>query len=95
MAMLLLLVLAVALAGLYLHKGVHKHMVLTGEATINGKLQAILGVKQKTMAGLEAFPNVKVNMVIPRANTVDSAVWTSYSYIERGREDFHSSIRRE
>ena len=53
------------------------------------------------MAGLEAFPDSTVNMIIPRdntvvnvrGNTVDSAVWTTFFYVTRDREDKEKVLR--
>ena len=70
-------------------------MVLTGQTSIHGKVGQVAGIREKARAGLVAFPNKTVNMVVPFANTVGSAIWTDYCYIKRDREDPHSVLRRE
>ena len=87
--------MAVALAGLYLDIDVHRRMIITGLASIHGMLGSVAGIKQKAIAGLENFPGETVNMIIPQANTVGSAVWKDYCYIKRDHIDGHNTIRRE
>ena len=78
-------------------------MIITGEATIHGKVGSVVGIREKAMGGLVAFPNVTVNMVIPRDNAVltprgnswDSSIWSTYSCVDRGCEDAHSAIQRD
>ena len=89
------LLLAVLLAHMYFQKQVHKHMVLTGQTSIHGKVGQVAGIREKAMAGLAFFPDKTVNMVVPFDNTVGSAIWTDYCYIERDREVPHSVVRRE
>ena len=95
--------MSVALAALYLDLDVHNHMIITGEASISGKVGSILSIRDKAMAGLAAFPNATVNMIIPddntvvedKGNTVNSAIWTTYYYVTRDREDPRFTLRRE
>ena len=92
-----------ALAALYLGKNVHRQMIITGEASIHGKVGLVASIREKAMAGLVAFPNVTINMVIPRDNAVvtrrgnswDSTIWSTYNYIDRGPKDAHTTLRRE
>ena len=95
--------MAVALAALYLDKEIHEHLIITGEASISGKLGSSFSIREKAMAGLENFPDVTVNMIIPRANTVvnvrgntvDSAIWNQFVYVTRDREDPRTTLQRE
>ena len=78
-------------------------MIMTGEASIHGKVGSVSSIREKAMAGLQTFPGVTVNVIIPRdnavvvlkGNTCDSAIWSDYQYIERNRQHAHSFVRRE
>ena len=97
------MLMAVALAALYLDMDIHEHLLITGEASISGKLGVILSIREKAMAGLKAFPSATVNMIIPRdntvvnvrGNTVDSAIWTQLFFVTRDRDDPRTTLRRE
>ena len=85
----------VALAGVYLDKRFHHHMIITGQATIHGRVEVVTKIKEKCIPVFEAFADQIVNMVIPYTNTIDNAIWSDLWYIKRDREDAHSTIRRE
>ena len=47
------------------------------------------------MAGLEKFGDMTLNMVIPAANTVGQAIWSTFHYIDRNRADARTTLQRQ
>ena len=93
--LLLLLLFTVALAGAYLDKTFHHHLIITGGATIHGHVDMVSKIKEKSMAGLKAFPNETMNMIIPLANTVGDSICNDYESIYRDQQGGRSRIHRE
>ena len=89
------LLYTVALAGVYLNTNFHHHMMITGGATIHGRVSMVAKIKEKSLAGLQAFPNETMNMIVPLANTIGSAICSDYQYTYRNREGGRSRIQRE
>ena len=89
------LLYTVALAGAYLDANFHHHMMITGGATVHGRVDMVTKIKEKSLAGLQAFPNETMNMIVPLANTIGSAICSDYEHVYRNHEGRRSRIQRE
>ena len=70
-------------------------MIITGGATVHGRVGMVSKIKEKSMGGLKAFPDETVNMIIPLANTVGDFICNDCEYTYRNQQGGRSRIQRE